>query len=104
MASTGDLSLEFRLLGPFEVAASGRVLEIGSPKQRAVLGLLAVHLNRPVASETLIDELWLGNPPTSVHSTVQSLVYRVRRTLGDAGAEAAGVVIRARGSAYVLEA
>ncbi len=91
MASTGDLSLEFRLLGAFEVVASGRVVEIGSAKQRALLALLALHLNRPVASETLIEELWRGNPPTSVQSTVQSLVYRVRRVLADAGSEAAGV-------------
>jgi DNA-binding SARP family transcriptional activator/class 3 adenylate cyclase len=104
MTSTGDLSLEFRLLGPFQVAASGRVLEIGSAKQRGVLALLAVHLNRPVASETLIEELWRGNPPASVHSTVQSLVYRVRRALADAGAEQARVALRGRGSAYVLEA
>ncbi|MGH8972134.1 MAG: BTAD domain-containing putative transcriptional regulator [Acidimicrobiia bacterium] len=104
MTSRGDLSLEFRLLGPFQVAAGGRVVEIGSAKQRGVLALLAVHLNRPVASEKLIEELWRGNPPASVQSTVQSLVYRIRRALGDAGAEAAGVALRGRGSAYVLEA
>src|SRR5438105_3744908 len=39
MAPTGELSLEFRVLGAFEVAASGRVVEIGSPKQRALLAL-----------------------------------------------------------------
>ncbi|MDQ1566066.1 MAG: hypothetical protein QOF96_946 [Actinomycetota bacterium] len=104
MTATGDLSLEFRLLGPFQVAASGRVVEIGSAKQRGLLALLAVHLNRPVASETLIEELWRGNPPASVQSTIQSLVYRLRRALGDAGAEVAGVVLRGRGSTYVLEA
>ena len=104
MTSTGDLSLEFRLLGPFEVAASGRVVEIGSLKQRALLALLALHLNRPVASETLVDELWRGNPPASAASTVQSLVYRVRRALADAGSDAAGVILRGPGSAYVLEA
>jgi DNA-binding SARP family transcriptional activator len=104
MAPTGELSLEFRVLGTFEVAASGRVIEIGSPKQRALLALLVVHLNRPVASEVLVDELWRGNPPVSVQATVQSLVYRLRRTLSDAGAEAAGVALRGRGAAYLLEA
>src|SRR5438309_2106537 len=104
MTSTGDLSLEFRLLGPFQVAASGRVVEIGSAKQRGVLALLAVHLNRPGTAEKLIEELWRGNPPASVQSTVQSLVYRVRRALAEAGAEPAGVALRSRGSSYVLEA
>jgi DNA-binding SARP family transcriptional activator len=104
MTSTGDLSLEFRLLGPFQVAATGRVIEIGSTKQRAVLAVLAVRLNRPVPSETLIEEIWGGHPPASVQSTLQSLVYRLRRALADAGAEAAGVGLRRRGSTYVLEA
>lgn len=104
MTSTGDLRLEFRLLGPFQVAAAGHAVEIGSVKQRTLLALLAVHLNRSVPSERLIDELWQGAPPDSVHSTLQSLVYRLRRTLTNAGADAAGVALRSRGSGYVLEA
>src|SRR5687768_5224904 len=99
MTAAGDLSLEFRLLGPFQVAAAGRVVEISSTKQRALLAVLAVHLNRLVPSERLIEELWRGRPAASAQSTLQSLVYRLRRGLAEAGADAAGVALQGRGSA-----
>ena len=99
-----ELGLEFRLLGPFEVAARGRVAEIGSPKQRALLAMLVVHLNRVVSVEAVAEELWHGEPPTSLTKTIQSLVYRLRRALTAAGAEAAGVSLRAGGTGYALEA
>ena len=103
-ATTLDLGLEFRLLGPFEVAAHGRVLEIGSAKQRALLAVLVLRLNRVVALDALAEELWRREPPPSVTKTVQSLVYRLRRAFAAASAEAAGVRLRARGAGYVLEA
>ncbi len=99
-----ELGLEFRLLGPFELASRGRVAEIGSPKQRLLLAMLVVHLNRVVSVDALAEELWHGQPPSSLTKTIQSLVYRLRRALTDAGAEAAGVALRARGSGYALEA
>ncbi len=102
MGSTGSLRFEFRVLGPFEVVSGGRVLEIGSAKQRALLALLLIHLNRPVSLDAIGEELWEGNPPASLGATVQSLVYRIRKLLGP-DAEAAGVGLRGRGSGYLLE-
>jgi DNA-binding SARP family transcriptional activator len=102
MKSTGNLRFEFRVLGPFQVVSGGRALEIGSTKQRALLALLLIHLNRVVSLDVIGDELWEGSPPASLGATVQSLVYRIRKLLG-ADAEAAGVVLRGRGSGYVLE-
>ena len=49
--------IEIRLLGVFEVAAGGRILEIGSPKQRRLLALLAVNVNRPVPVDLILDVL-----------------------------------------------
>src|SRR5258708_33239488 len=40
--------VEFRLLGPVEVWAAGRCLEMGPPQRRAVLAALAVDAARPV--------------------------------------------------------
>ncbi|HEV3364577.1 MAG TPA: BTAD domain-containing putative transcriptional regulator, partial [Acidimicrobiia bacterium] len=88
-----------RLLGVFEVAAGGRVLEIGSPKQRRLLALLAVNLNRPVPLDVIVDVLWPDGPPASAHSTLQSLVSRLRMELG-----AEGTRLRLREAGYVLEA
>lgn len=103
MSATGHLGFEFRLLGTFEVVSGGRALPIGSSKQRALLALLVTHLNRVVSLDAIGEELWEGRPPASLGSTVQSLVYRVRKVLAEADAEVAGVVLRGRGSGYVLE-
>jgi len=47
--------VQFRLLGPMEVATSGQPVEVGPPQRCAVLAALAVDAGRPVTVETLID-------------------------------------------------
>jgi DNA-binding SARP family transcriptional activator len=100
--ASGWRGFEFRVLGPLDVACEERVTEIGSLKQRALLALLVMNLNRPVSLDVIGDELWDGNPPASLAATVQSLVYRIRKLLADAGADGAGVALRGRDSGYVL--
>jgi DNA-binding SARP family transcriptional activator len=104
MVQGEDGRFEFRVLGPCAVCAGQRVLEIGSAKQRALLALLITNLNRPVSLDAIGEELWIGNPPASLATTVQSLVYRLRKLLTEAGAEAVGVTLQGRGNGYVLEA
>lgn len=101
MRPVQDRRLEFRLLGPFEVAAAGRPVEIGSPKQRALLATLALHHNQVVPVDVLAEALWGDRLPASVPAAVQTLVYRLRRVLGDqAGAEG---LLRGGGEGYLLE-
>jgi DNA-binding SARP family transcriptional activator len=40
--------LEFRILGPLEVAADGEPLQLSGQKQRALLALLLLDANRVV--------------------------------------------------------
>lgn len=91
--------VEIRVLGPLEVRVDGRVVPIGSRKQRALLAALAVEDNRPVSTDALAELLWgdEGAPP-SVRVTLRSLVSRLRRALGPAGC-----CLAARGSGYVLK-
>jgi DNA-binding SARP family transcriptional activator len=42
--------LEFRILGPLEVAADGERVQLGGPRQRATLAILLLHANRVVPS------------------------------------------------------
>jgi len=91
--------IEFRLLGVFEVAAGGRIATIGSPKQRRLLALLALNLNRPVPVDVILDVLWPDGPPASAQSTLHSLVSRLRVELGADDAR-----LRLRETGYVLEA
>ena len=56
-------AMEFRILGPLEVVADGRVLPLGRGRQRALLAILLLRPNQVVPTERLIDDLWGGQPP-----------------------------------------
>jgi DNA-binding SARP family transcriptional activator/EAL domain-containing protein (putative c-di-GMP-specific phosphodiesterase class I)/FixJ family two-component response regulator len=73
--------IEVRLLGPFEVAHAGQTLQIGSPKQRAVLALLALQAGRVVSADALCDLIWDKDQPASPSATLQSLISRLRTSL-----------------------
>jgi DNA-binding SARP family transcriptional activator/EAL domain-containing protein (putative c-di-GMP-specific phosphodiesterase class I)/CheY-like chemotaxis protein len=75
--------IEIRLLGPFAVDVGGQSVPIGSVKQRAVLAELALNAGRVVTADTLCSLLWEKDPPGSPLATIQSLISRLRRTLGD---------------------
>ena len=80
-----DARMEVRLLGPVElIAADGRPVAIGGPKERALLATLAVHANQAVSEDRLIDALWADTPPRTATRTVQSYLSRLRRTLHEA--------------------
>jgi len=57
--------MHFGLLGPFEVTDDGRPLELGRPKQRAVLAAMLVHANRVVSLDRFADVLWPDGVPPS---------------------------------------
>lgn len=60
--------MEVRLLGPVQLLAAGRVLDLGPPKERAVLAALAVDAGLPVDVDTLVDRVWGDNPPANARS------------------------------------
>jgi DNA-binding SARP family transcriptional activator len=74
--------MDFRLLGPLEIAEQARTLTLGGAKQRSLLALLLLHANEVVATDRLIAELWGESPPATVAKSVQSYVMRLRRELG----------------------
>jgi class 3 adenylate cyclase len=76
--------MEFRILGPLEVHDHGCQIELGGPKQRALLGVLLLHANESISSERLIDELWGDRPPARAHKLVQGYVSGLRKLLGPA--------------------
>jgi class 3 adenylate cyclase len=94
--------MEFKVLGPLEVCDQERALPLGGSKQRALLGVLLLHVNEVVAADRLVDELWGEQPPGSAAKLVQGYVSGLRRLLvpavgGGAGplvTQAPGYVIR----------
>ena len=96
--------MEYRILGPFEVSDNGRGIEIGGPKQRALLAVLLLHANEVVSPDLLIDELWGETPPATAVKTLQAHVSRLRKALngeGDASTHRTGV-LRTSGRGYLL--
>src|SRR4029077_2968186 len=92
--------LEFRLLGPVEAIADSASLDLGGPKQRAVLALLLLRANEVLARERLIDDLWGDDPPATARETLKAYVGRLRKTIfvDDASGQ-----LRTRSGGYVLE-
>jgi DNA-binding SARP family transcriptional activator len=74
--------LEFRVLGPLQVASGSRVLPLGGAKQRALLALLVLERNRVVSRDRIVDALWGDDPPESAANSVQVYVSKLRRLLG----------------------
>ncbi len=58
--------LWLRVLGPLTAWRDGTLVRLGEPKQRVVLGLLAVHANVAVHWGHLIDAVWGEAPPATV--------------------------------------
>jgi DNA-binding SARP family transcriptional activator len=87
--------VEIRVLGPLEVRDGDESLPLGGAKQRALLALLALHPNRVMSRERLIDALWGDDPPETAVTTVHVYVSRLRKLLP------AGTVVT-RGRGYML--
>jgi predicted ATPase/DNA-binding SARP family transcriptional activator len=68
--------MEFRILGPLEVLDGERALPLGGPRRRALLALLLLHANEPVASDRLLEELW-SDP--GAKNALEAAVSRLRR-------------------------
>ena len=90
--------LEFRILGPVQVARDGRELALGGPKRRAVLALLLVAGGRVVPAERLAEDLWGASPPPGAAGTLRSHLSRLRALVGPDAA------LIARGGGYALAA
>jgi DNA-binding SARP family transcriptional activator len=89
--------MEFRILGPLEVADGDRLVPLGGAKQRALLAILLLSANEVVSSDRLIDDLWGERSPESGRTALQVRVSQLRRALGRAGA---AILTRAPG--YML--
>lgn len=69
------------VLGTTVASDSSGPVNLGGPKQRALLATLALHRGRAVAVDTLADVVWNGTPPPGVSGTMQGYVAGLRRVL-----------------------
>jgi DNA-binding SARP family transcriptional activator len=78
----GGHRLEFRVLGPVQVATAAGTVELASGKQVALLACLLVARGEVVSRDRLIDALWGEQPPAAAVNALQVHVHGLRRRLG----------------------
>ncbi|MEU8239411.1 BTAD domain-containing putative transcriptional regulator [Actinoplanes missouriensis] len=73
--------MRLRVLGPVEATGASGPIDLGGPRQRAVLALLATRHGEIVSTDHLIDALWRGEPPRKATTSLQTYVSNLRRLL-----------------------
>jgi predicted ATPase/DNA-binding SARP family transcriptional activator len=74
--------LEFGVLGPLEVRRDGVPVDLGGPRQRALLALLLIRHGEPIGADALIQALWGEEAPPTAAKALQVAVSRLRQALG----------------------
>ncbi|WP_194909310.1 BTAD domain-containing putative transcriptional regulator [Catenulispora rubra] len=95
--------IRIRVLGRFTILRGDVVVEMNSPLQQAVLGLLAVRHGRVVTVQDLVDALWYEDPPRTCRELVHTYIGQVRRVLEpESQAGERGRLLRSTGGGYLL--
>ena len=96
--------VELRALGPVEAVVAGRLVDLGAPKQRALLALLASRVGRPVTVDVMLEVLWGERPPPSAMTSLQAYVANLRRVLEpDRAPRTPATVLRTCPRGYLLD-
>ncbi|MFD9436352.1 BTAD domain-containing putative transcriptional regulator [Streptomyces sp. NPDC060002] len=73
--------LRIRVLGSLGADVGGRPVELGAPRQRAVLSLLIAARGSVVPVDRMAEELWRGAPPAKATVSLHAYVSNLRRSL-----------------------
>ena len=74
--------MRYRILGSLEVHDGTRLVTPTAPKTASVMSVLLLHANQLVLTDSLVEEIWNGDPPQSANTTLQTYVYQIRCALG----------------------
>src|SRR5258708_38788589 len=72
--------MEFRILGPLEAWAGDQPVDLGPHKQRALLALLLIHVDRVVPTDRILDALW-GDDAAGKEKALWVHISRLRSAL-----------------------
>ena len=76
--------MQYRVLGPLEVADGDRVVPVGGYRQRLLLAILVSRPGEHLRTDWLVDAVWGEHPPRTARKTLQAYVARLRALLGTA--------------------
>ena len=72
--------MEFGILGPLEARSGGEPIDLGPYKQRALLALLLLHVDRVVPTDRILEELW-GDDGAGKEKALWVHISRLRSAL-----------------------
>lgn len=97
------MTIRFKILGPLEAWQDRRLLDLGRPRQRAVLASLLVTPNHAVSLDELVEHSPAEPRPAGSIDTLYCYVSGLRRILDvDTPLWSRDRVIRRRGPGYLL--
>jgi DNA-binding SARP family transcriptional activator len=103
-AAAGRARVRFRALGPVEAVVAGRLVDLGAPKQRALLAFLVSWVGQRAPVEVILETLWSGHPPPSAMTSLQAYVANLRRVLEpDRAPRTPATVLRTCPGGYLLD-
>ncbi|WP_167288759.1 BTAD domain-containing putative transcriptional regulator [Nocardioides seonyuensis] len=79
------MAVECAALGPLVVRRDGEEVDLGGPKQRAVLALLLASAPAVVSTHALVEEVWGRAGPADPVRSLQVYVSALRKAIGDPG-------------------
>ncbi|MFC4118928.1 AfsR/SARP family transcriptional regulator [Nonomuraea zeae] len=94
--------MEFFLLGVMGASVEARAIDLGTRRQRYVLALLCLEVNRQVGIDRLIEHLWPHDPPSSCRGIIHTYVSGLRSVFRASGAERYQVALERGRSGYLL--
>ncbi|GGF26083.1 BTAD domain-containing putative transcriptional regulator [Williamsia phyllosphaerae] len=75
--------MRFSLLGPLGVTREGAAVDLGSPKQRAVLALMLLDRGHVVSTERICAAVWGERLPANTTASLHAYISNLRRLLRD---------------------
>lgn len=93
-------TLRIGILGPLALHRGDDQVELSAPRQRSLLGLMAVQPNQTVSHDEIVDVLWGDEPPPTCSTLVHVTIGRLRRLLEPA---APARIVTLPGRGYRLE-
>ncbi|WP_156755309.1 AfsR/SARP family transcriptional regulator [Actinokineospora pegani] len=94
--------MEYRVLGPLQVATAAGAFAPKAAKVKTLLATLLVRANEVVSLDQLQESMWGGHGPRSARTALHVYISQLRKFLGEQGAETSPVKTCAGG--YLLEA
>ncbi|WP_030899586.1 AfsR/SARP family transcriptional regulator [Streptomyces sp. NRRL F-5126] len=92
--------MELHVLGAVEAFSGGQAVDLGHPRQRLVLAVLAADAGHPVPADRFAERVWGQDLPRRGRTVLYGYVSRLRSALASAGAPE---LITRRAGGYVLD-